>query len=144
VKYTEHDVSRDRAAAEEMVRMTGQMGVPVIVIDGEAIIGFDRGRIQTLLAGANKVKPVRFGLKITDAGKQGAASIPGALIGAVIPGFLGEKAGLKVKDIITEINTRRINGAAEMEQALKGLKPGNIVAIMFRRGNDTRKSEIVV
>jgi glutaredoxin len=34
IPYQEFDVSRDKAALEEMVRLTGQMGVPVIVIDG--------------------------------------------------------------------------------------------------------------
>ena len=144
VKYTEYDVSRDREAAEEMVAITGQMGVPVIVINGEAIVGFDRARIQALLAGHDNRKPVRFGLKITDAGKNGSGKVSGALIGAVTPGFLGEKAGLKVGDIITEINTRRINGAADMEQALKGLKTGNIAAILFHRNGESRKSEIVI
>lgn len=127
-----------------MVKTTGQMGVPVIVIDGEAIIGFDRARIQTLVAGANNRKPVRFGLKIADAPKHDVETKSGALIGAVTPGFLGEKAGLKAGDIITKINTRRINNAADMEQALKGLKPGSITTIMFRRNGESRKSEIVV
>ncbi len=144
VKYTEYDVSRDREAAEEMVTMTGQMGVPVIVINGEAIIGFDRARIQTLLASSDNRKPVRFGLKITDAGKNGSGKISGALIGAVTPGFLGGKAGLKAGDVITEINTRRISGAADMEQALKGLKTGIIATILFRRNGESRKSEIVL
>ena len=125
-----------------MVRITGQMGVPVIVINGETIIGFDRDRIQSLLADADNRKPVRFGLKIADAARNGAG-IPGALIGAVTPGFLGEKAGLKAGDIVTEINKKHIAGANDMEQVLKTLKTGNIVAIMFRRGKDTRKSEIV-
>lgn len=144
MKYTEYDVSRDREAAEEMVKITGQMGVPVIVIDSEAIIGFDRARIQTLLANANNRRSIPFGLKITDAGKHGAEPISGALIGAVTPGLLGEKAGLKTGDIITEINTRRINSADDMEQVLQVLKSGSIATIMFRRGNDTRKSEIVI
>lgn len=148
VEYTEYDVSRDRAAAEEMVGMTGQMGVPVIVVDGEAVIGFDRARLQTLLAGGNNRKPVRFGVKVADAGKvaqkTGAAPMSGALIGAVSPGFLGEKAGLKAGDIVTGINTRPIGSAADMERALAGLKPGGIVSIIFLRGGDTRKSEIVV
>lgn len=50
VKFTEYDVSRDRAAADEMVRMTGQMGVPVIVVDGQVVVGFDRTRLEHLLA----------------------------------------------------------------------------------------------
>ena len=48
--FKEYDVSRDSAAAEEMVNLTGQMGVPVIVIDGQAVVGFDRTRIQELLS----------------------------------------------------------------------------------------------
>lgn len=148
MKYTEYDVSRDRAAAEEMVNLTGQMGVPVIVIDGQAVIGFDRARIQELVAGGNGNKPLRFGLKIADADKvaqkTGAGPVLGAIIGEVSRGFLGEKAGLKEGDIITAINGRRINDAADMERVLAGLKPGNIVTILFLRGNETRKSEIVI
>ncbi len=49
VAYTEVDVSADYQAAMEMVRKTGQQGVPVIEIDGEFVIGFDRARIDALL-----------------------------------------------------------------------------------------------
>jgi len=92
-----------------MVNLTGQMGVPVIVIDGQAVIGFDRARIQELIAaGGNGNKRLRFGLKIADADrvaqKQGAIPIFGAVIGEVSPGSLGEKAGLKAGDIVTKVN----------------------------------------
>ena len=131
-----------------MVNLTGQMGVPVIVIDGQAVIGFDRARIQELIAGGNGNKPLRFGLKIADADKvaqkTGAGSVLGAIIGEVSRGFLGEKAGLKEGDIITTINGGRINNAADMERALAGLKTGNIVTILFLRSGETRKSEIVI
>ncbi len=150
VKYQEIDVSRDRAAAQEMINLTGQMGVPVIVIDGEAIIGFDRQRIQELLAAgpsSGNGKRVRFGLKIADAQKiappTGAVAVTGAIIGEVSPGFLGEKAGLKTGDIITQLNRQPVAGAADMEHALAGIKPGDIVAILFLRGGETRKSEII-
>jgi S1-C subfamily serine protease len=149
VAFKEYDVSRDRAAAEEMVNLTGQMGVPVIVIDGQAVIGFDRARLQELLsADASPKNPVRFGLKIADSSKvapeNGAAPQPGAIIGAVSPGLPGEKAGLQEGDIITGINNIRIDGAADVERTLAGLKPGNIVSILFWRGNEQRKSEIVI
>lgn len=49
VKYREIDVSRDQKAAEEMVRRSGQQGVPQTDINGEIIIGFDKTRINTLL-----------------------------------------------------------------------------------------------
>jgi len=49
VDYTEHDVSQDQQKAQEMVAKSGQMGVPVIDVDGEIIVGFDRQRLEELL-----------------------------------------------------------------------------------------------
>ena len=49
VEYTNHDVGTDMEKRKEMVEKSGQMGVPVIDIDGEIIVGFDRPRIDGLL-----------------------------------------------------------------------------------------------
>ena len=49
VDYTEHDVLSDLAKRQEMVEKTGQMGVPVILIEDEIIVGFDEAKIRTLL-----------------------------------------------------------------------------------------------
>ena len=49
IRFTDVDVSKDQAAAEAMVRRSGQQGVPQTDIDGEIIIGFDKNRINTLL-----------------------------------------------------------------------------------------------
>ncbi len=49
IRFTEIDVSRDFEAAREMVRRSGQMGVPVIDIGGRIVIGFDRPQIDLLL-----------------------------------------------------------------------------------------------
>ncbi len=46
VEYRYVDVSVDQKAAEEMVEKSGQMGVPVIDIDGKIIVGFDKDRIK--------------------------------------------------------------------------------------------------
>jgi glutaredoxin 3 len=48
--FQEIDVSKNRKAAEEMIEKSGQMGVPVIDIDGEIIIGFDKAKIEELLS----------------------------------------------------------------------------------------------
>ena len=42
VKFREVDVARDPAAARDLVRRTGQVGVPVVEIDGRPIVGFDQ------------------------------------------------------------------------------------------------------
>ena len=49
VEFTEIDVAADQDAARKMVERTGQMGVPVIQIGDEMIIGFDRNRIDLAL-----------------------------------------------------------------------------------------------
>ena len=49
VKYREVNVATDTAAAEAMVRKSGQQGVPQTEIDGQMIVGFDKTRINQLL-----------------------------------------------------------------------------------------------
>lgn len=49
VNYTEHNVASDLEKRKEMIDKTGQMGVPVIDIGGEVIVGFDENRIKTAL-----------------------------------------------------------------------------------------------
>ncbi len=49
VMFQEVDVSRDQHAAEELMRRSGQTGVPQSDIDGEMIVGFDQARIDRLL-----------------------------------------------------------------------------------------------
>jgi glutaredoxin-like YruB-family protein len=49
IKFKDVDVSRDAAAARDMIRRSGQQGVPVIDIGGKIIVGFDRQKINQLL-----------------------------------------------------------------------------------------------
>ena len=49
IPFTDVDVSQDVAAAREMVKISGQMGVPVLSINGSVIVGFDKKRIDELL-----------------------------------------------------------------------------------------------
>ncbi len=49
INFTEFDVSTDLTAAQEMTSKTGQMGVPVLDIEGEIIIGFDKEKIKFIL-----------------------------------------------------------------------------------------------
>jgi glutaredoxin-like YruB-family protein len=49
IRFKDIDVSRDQRAAKDMVRMTGQMGVPVVLINNKPIVGFDKAQIDRLL-----------------------------------------------------------------------------------------------
>lgn len=49
VKYTEYNVAGNMQKAEEMVRKSGQMGVPVLDINGKIIVGFNQPEIDRAL-----------------------------------------------------------------------------------------------
>lgn len=49
ILYEEKNVAADAAAREEMITKSGQMGVPVIDVDGKLIIGFDQPKLKELL-----------------------------------------------------------------------------------------------
>lgn len=49
VKYTDINVAEDTEKRQEMIEMTGQMGVPVIKIDNDVVVGFDEGKVKELL-----------------------------------------------------------------------------------------------
>lgn len=49
IDYTNYDVSVDAAKRQEMIQMTGQLGVPVIVVDGSVMVGFDRDKLAAKL-----------------------------------------------------------------------------------------------
>ncbi len=50
VRFRDVDVSRDAAAARDMVRRSGQQGVPVIDINGRIVVGFNRAEVDRLLS----------------------------------------------------------------------------------------------
>jgi glutaredoxin 3 len=49
VAYVDYDVSRDRRRADEMIRKSGQMGVPVVDINGSILVGFRPAEIENAL-----------------------------------------------------------------------------------------------
>lgn len=48
LEYTEHNVTLDPAMATLMIQKSGQMGVPVIDIDGKIVVGFDKRKLDEL------------------------------------------------------------------------------------------------
>lgn len=50
VQYEELNVAADAKAREEMIQKSGQFGVPVVDINGQIVIGFDKARLTELLS----------------------------------------------------------------------------------------------
>ena len=49
IEYKEVNVEQDPNAAQEVITKSGQMGVPVIDVDGQIIVGFDQAKLSELL-----------------------------------------------------------------------------------------------
>jgi glutaredoxin len=142
--FKEIDVSQDRAAAQELMRKTGQMAVPVITINGETIIGFDRARLEQALSRQPGQRP-SFGASIADAskitGRQGSVITFGAYVGSVKAGSIAERMGLTQGDIVTEVNMQNVAKASDLESVLSGLNTGSRISLVFLRGNKTLSAE---
>ncbi len=50
VPFTEHNVASDLDARNAMVQKSGQLGVPVIDVDGQVVVGFNRGKLDEILS----------------------------------------------------------------------------------------------
>lgn len=144
VPYAEKDVSVDRTAAMEMVRLSQQQGVPVITIGSDVIVGFDRRRIDKVLAASAARKPT-LGLSVADSSKialeHGVVPIFGAYVGRVAPGGAGQRAGLQPRDIVTEVNMRPVRNADDLEKAMEGLSPDGRITLAWIRGQQTMHAE---
>ena len=134
-------------AAQEVVKLTGQNGVPVTVIEGQAVVGFDQPRLEWLIAQAPPGTPPKFGAAVADVGKSGRKDIPitfGAYVGRIKPGSVAEKAGLTVGDIIIQLNSQGVFRAVHIEALMAKIKPGDKLNIVFIRGNIVTTTEITI
>jgi len=148
VGFEERDVSRNQAYAQELVRTTRQMGVPVTVSGSQIVVGFDRPRLEQLIAQIQTEQRPSFGASIADAGRisaqQGSGITQGAYIGAIKPGSVASTIGLAAGDIITKLNSRNIGSAADLEHELAGLGKGSRIMVVFLRGGSTKAVEGVL
>jgi glutaredoxin 3 len=145
VSFEERDVSKNQSYAQELVRSTGQMGVPVTIINGQLVVGFDRERIEQLITQVRTRQRPSFGASIADASKitakQGSGITLGAYVGRVRPGSVAERIGLVSGDIITELNMKSIVNASDLEHAISSLDSGSRFSLSFLRGNKTMTAE---
>jgi serine protease Do len=129
VPFEVRDVSVDEQAAREMVQRTRQMGVPVIADGEEAIVGFDMPRLRRLAA--RHRRGTGLGLKVADA--RGG---PGAHVGSVREGSVGERAGIKPGDTIVEFSGQPISSVADLEQVAARRPPGQPTSLTVMRAGE--------
>jgi S1-C subfamily serine protease len=128
IPYEERDVSRDHAAAEEVVRRTGQMGVPVTAIGGEMVVGFDRPRLERIVERLRTTqRPATLGAAVRDAPDGGA------LVGTVHPGTPAARGGLKPGDIIVAVEGTPIVDADTLARLVQAARVRGSATVTVRR-----------
>jgi len=145
VRIIERDVTADREAAAEMIRLTQQRGVPVVVIEGQVVVGFNRPQLERLLSTVGRP---RLGAAVADAATMAERGLTeqrsGAYVGRVQPGGVADAAGpgLHQGDVIIRFGGRPVASAVQLQQLLAGLQVHQPVPIdLVREG---RTLEVVL
>ena len=140
VSYVERDLSRDPSAAQEIVRLTGQQGVPVTVIDGQPVLGANMPQINQLLAQMAS-HPPRLGVAIAEAAriaeKKGIRLPEGAYVGRVTPFLAGALAGLRVGDVITQLAGQPVRSDQDVHAIMRGQRYGQTINLLVWRNGQT-------
>jgi S1-C subfamily serine protease len=129
-----------------MVRRSGQMGVPVITVDDEVVVGFDRPRLEQILARRQKKRPV-LGAEVASAiaiGRKRGLDLPaGAYVGGVTPGSAAAQAGLREGDVLLSLNRRPVRDANDIERALNSLAVGQAAEIVWWRDGQELRAQVL-
>jgi glutaredoxin 3 len=145
VPFAEYDVSRDPQAAAEMVRLSGQRGVPVVAVDGQVVVGFNRPLIDQLL-GQRMTQPPKLGMAIADAGriaaKKGIQLSDGAYVGRVDPGSAAALAGLHPGDVIVQLAGRAVRTDQDVDRIMANVRFGQMVDLLAWRNGQMIKTMV--
>jgi S1-C subfamily serine protease len=141
VPFKEYDVGVDREAALRMIRLSGQQGVPVTTIDDQVVVGFDRRRLEELLVQRAAAK-VELGAAVADATSR--VQMDGAYVGRVKRGSLAEKAGLKARDVIVELNGQAVRSSADLVRIMIGLRLGTKPKLVYIRQGQRVETELLL
>ncbi|MDQ3694214.1 MAG: PDZ domain-containing protein [Chloroflexota bacterium] len=143
VPFNEIDVSLDQRAAMEMVRRSGQQGVPVTVAGDEVILGFDQARLGRLADKLSAPKRKPLGILAADAeaylarhpdlAQNVPAGTKGVFVGKIRPETVAETSGLQAGDIITGFAGKKLRSMSQLDQMVDALKHGDSATVRYLR-----------
>ena len=128
-----------------MVRLSGQQGVPVALIDGQVIVGFNRPLIDQLLA-QRATRPPRLGAAIADAGRiaarKGIQLPDGAYVGRVDRGSVADASGLRPGDVIVQLAGQGVRTDRDVDGIMATVRLGQVVDLLAWRNGQKIKMTV--
>jgi putative serine protease PepD len=125
----------------EMVRVSGQQGVPVITVNGQVVVGFDQRRLSQLLNEGARSGP-KLGASVADAasqaGKRPGIPTVGAYVGRVRSGSPAAKAGLQRGDVITRLGGYPVRRAADLHHLVPEMPTGRDLSLTYVRSGQEK------
>lgn len=112
---------------------TGQLAVPVIADDEEAIVGFDVQKLQRMAA-RHRQGP-SLGLKVADATDLAEG---GVRVGGVKPDSPGARAGIQEADVLIEMSGAPIRSVDDLVRVSKSWQPGRLTSLVVVRDGERR------
>jgi serine protease Do len=132
----------------EMIRVSGQQGVPVTVANGDVILGFDQRKFAKLAEKYAGPKRPPLGILAADAEEyltkhpEKAEKIPagtkGVYVGKVRPKTVAARGNLKPGDVITSFAGKRVRTMTALDQMVDTLKPGDKATAKFIRDGENQ------
>jgi S1-C subfamily serine protease len=132
----------------EMIRVSGQQGVPVTVANGDVILGFDQRKFAKLAEKFAGPKRPPLGILAADAEEyltkhpEMAEKIPtgtkGVYVGKVRPSSVAARGGLEPGDVITSFAGKRVRTMAALDQMVDTLKAGDQATAKFIRNGENQ------
>jgi S1-C subfamily serine protease len=106
------------------------------------VVGFDRVRIESLLAGSGAGSHGRLGIRVADANKY--TTHQGAYVGTVELGSSGALAGLQSGDVIVSVNSNRIDNVTDLQKAMSSTDGNGYVTIVFIRDEQAMQTQVAM
>jgi S1-C subfamily serine protease len=132
----------------EMIRVSGQQGVPVTVANGDVILGFDQRKFAKLAEKFAGPKRPPLGILAADAEEyltkhpEKAEKIPagtkGVYVGKVRPNTVAARGGFKPGDVITSFAGKRVRTMTALDQMVETLKPDDKATAKFIRDGENQ------
>jgi len=132
----------------EMIRVSGQQGVPVTVANGDVILGFDQRKFAKLAEKFAGPKRPPLGILAADAEEylskhpEKAEKIPaetkGVYVGKVRPKTVAARGDLKPGDVITSFAGKRVRTMSALDQMVETLKAGDKATVKFIRDGENQ------